>query len=78
MKLRNHVFFEDLEKYGYQYKENIIYPTYQKKKTFGNKTIRIDILLMNRTIYINKSSKITNKEKKYLKDLQEANLLEKE
>lgn len=78
MKIRKEVYLEKLEDYGYQYKENLFYPTYQKRRSFGNGTILLEILVYNRTIYINKSPHITEKNKRYLLDLIEDHLVEPE
>lgn len=78
MKIRKDVFLEKLEEYGYQYKENLFFPTYQKIRTFGNKTIIIEIFIHNRQIFIAKSSHITEKNKRFIQDLIDNHWIEKE
>lgn len=76
MKIRNNINLNILENYRYKYEENLLYPTY-KKVIRVNKTQRIiiEILEKNRTIFINKNSKIKRDHLKYLSDLRKGNLL---
>lgn len=76
MKLRRNVNFEVLEYFGYIYEPDLIYPTYTKRLSYSNKTIIIDILLLNRTIFINKSKYITKKNIQFISDLIKENLIE--
>lgn len=76
MKIRNNINLNILENYRYKYEENLLYPTY-KKVIRVNKTQRIiiEILEKDRTIFINKNSKIKRDHLKYLNDLRKDNLL---
>ncbi len=76
MKLSRLVNFEVLEYFGYHYEPNLIYPTYQKKVIYGNKVITIDVLLLDRTIFINKSKHITKRNIQFINDLIKENLVE--
>ena len=78
MKIRKDIRLDDLEQYGYRYSENTALPTYRKTKVFGNSLITIDILIANRTIYINKSDKITERNNLFIQDLIKANFIEKQ
>lgn len=77
MRIRKDIYLKELENYGYHYEENLFYPTYQKKRRYGNKTITIDILILNRKIFINKSDYITKKNINFVRDLIVNNLVEK-
>lgn len=76
MKIRNNINLNILENHRYKYEENLLYPTY-KKVIRVNKTQRIiiEILEKDRTIFINKNSKIKRDHLKYLNDLRKGNLL---
>ncbi len=76
MKLRRNINFEVLEYFGYTYEPNLIYPTYTKRISYSNKTITIDILLLNRMIFINKSKYITKRNVQFVSDLIKENLTE--
>lgn len=76
MKLSRLVNFEALEYFGYTYEPNLIYPTYTKKIPYGNKIITVDVLLLDRTIFINKSKNITKKNIHFINDLINENLVE--
>lgn len=76
MKLSRIANFDVLEYFGYHYEPNLIYPTYQKRVVYGNKVIIIDVLLLDRTIFINKSKHITKKNIKFINDLISENLVE--
>lgn len=77
MKIRKDIHLEKLEEFGYRYSENLAYPTYRKIRSFGNSAIVIDILILNRTIYINKSDRITERNINFISDLIRANIIEK-
>lgn len=76
MKIRSNINLSILENYNYRYEENLLYPTY-KKVIRVNKTQRIiiEILVKDRTIFINKNSKIKRNHLKYLNDLRNKNIL---
>lgn len=76
MKLSRIANFDVLEYFGYTYEPNLIYPTYTKRIQYSNKTIIIDVLLLDRTIFINKSSKITKNNIQFINDLIKENLVE--
>lgn len=69
MKIKRNVYLGDLERFGYEYQENLIYPTYKKVIRQGNYNIVIEILLLDRTIFINKNKKIKSNQLRYLEDL---------
>lgn len=77
MKIRKDIRLEELERFGYQYSENAALPTYRKTKVFGNSLITIDILIANKTIYINKNGRITERNNLFIQDLIRANFIEK-
>lgn len=76
MKFSRFVNIEVLEYFGYHYEPYLIYPTYQKILTYGNKTIIIDILINDRTVFINKSRHITKNNIHFINDLIKENLIE--
>lgn len=78
MKIKNHINLEQLQTYGYEYREHIAYPTYTKVRTFGSQIIIIEIVIQTRKIYINKSAYINQKNRKFIEDLIQDNLVEKE
>ncbi len=76
MKIRNNIDLIILENYRYKYEENLIFPTYKKViRVNKNQRIIIEILIKDRTIFINKNSKIKRDHLKYLNDLRKGNLL---
>lgn len=77
MKLRKNVHFDILEYFGYNYESYLLYPTYQKRVQYSNKTYIIDILIKDRTIFINKSKHITKRNILFINDLIKENLVEK-
>lgn len=78
MKLSRVVNFEVLEYFGYHYEPYLIFPTYQKVIPFGNRVITIDILIKDRTIFINKSKNITKRNMYFINDLIKENLVEED
>jgi len=78
MKIKKYISLEVLENFGYNYEPNLFFPTYQKIKRYGNSTIKIEIPIVNRTIFINKSKYITKRNINFIKDLVEHNLVDKE
>lgn len=76
MKIRKNIDLNILKNYRYKYEENLLYPTY-KKVIRINKTQRIviEILVEDRTIFINKNKKIKDNHLRYLNDLRMNNLL---
>lgn len=77
MKIRKTVELDKLKEYGYHYESNLCYPTYQKRIRYGNSMIVIEILEKDRTIFINRSTKITKRTIPFLRDLMTDNLIEK-
>lgn len=76
MKIRNNVDLDILKNYRYRYEENLLYPTYKKViRVTKTQRIVIEILVENRTIFINKNSKIKKDHLRYLNDLRVNNLL---
>lgn len=76
MKIRNNIDLIILENYRYKYEENLIFPTYKRViRVNKNQRIIIEILIKDRTIFINKNSKIKRDHLKYLNDLRKGNLL---
>ena len=75
MKIKKNINLKDLEKLGYNYQENLIYPTYKKIIKQNKSTIIIEILILDKTTYINKNKKITNTQLKYIEDLKYSNLI---
>lgn len=69
MKIKDDIELSTLEKYGYKYQENLLYPTYKKIIKKGKTTIKIEILVKNRQIFINKNKNIKLAQLKYLEDL---------
>ncbi len=69
MKIKKHVYLGDLERFGYKYEANLIYPTYKKTIKQGNSNIVIEILVLDRTIFVNKNKKIKSNHLRYLEDL---------
>lgn len=78
MKIRKHIPLNSLENFGYHYESNLFFPTYQKIKRYGNSIIKVEILISNRTIFINKSKNINKKNIKFIKDLINYNLVDSE
>lgn len=78
MKIKKYISLEVLENFGYNYEHNLFFPTYQKIKRYGNSTVKIEIPIMNRTIFINKSKYITKRNINFIKDLIDHNLVDKE
>lgn len=76
MKVRYNMNFSELEKLGYRYQLNLIFPTYRKVIYSGKCKIVIEILLLDRTIFINRSKVIKKENYRFLKDLRQANMLE--
>ena len=73
MKLNRIANFDVLEYFGYIYELNLIYPTYTKRIQYSNKTIIINVLLLDR----NKSRKIIKRNIQFINDLIKENLVEK-
>lgn len=78
MKIRKYISLDILENFGYRYESNLFFPTYQKIKRYGNASIKIEIPICNRIIYINKSKYITKKNIIFIKDLVNNNLIDYE
>lgn len=78
MKIRKSIPLENLKNFGYHYESNLFFPTYQKIKRYGNSTVKIEILIKNRTIFINKSNHITKKNINFIKYLINYNLVDNE
>lgn len=78
MKIRKSISLEILESFGYRYEPNLFFPTYQKIKRYGSSTVKIEILIKNRTIFINKNNHITKKNINFIKDLINYNLVDNE
>lgn len=76
MKIKKYVNLEELRKLGYRYEENLIYPTYRKVLKQGKGKVIIEILVLNREIFINKNSKIKKEQYRYINDLKRFDLLE--
>ncbi len=76
MKIRKGIWLDVLEFFGYNYEPYLLFPTYQKKIIYGNSVITIDILIKDRTIFINKSKHITKRNISFINDLIVANLVE--
>lgn len=76
MKIKKYVNLEELRKFGYRYEENLIYPTYRKVLKQGKGEVIIEILVLNREIFINKNSKIKKEQYRYINDLKRFDLLE--
>lgn len=77
MKIRENINLKVLEDYGYCYEENLVYPIYQKKTTYGNKIVTIDIFINDRTITINESKTINKSKTIFIYDLITCNMIEK-
>lgn len=78
MKIKKDIYLGELEKYRYKYQENLIYPTYKKIFKCGKINIIIEIVIQNRTIFINHNEKIKKSHLKYIEELKRANLIEQE
>lgn len=76
MRIKKSFDLSVLEEYRYHYEENLLYPTYKKVIIVGNGTIVIEIPILTREIYINRNRHITEKQKKYIQDLEKGELLE--
>lgn len=77
MKIRKDIHLDMLKEYGYQYENNLIYPSYQKIISYGNSAITIDIFIKDRVIAINKSKVINKKNINHIWDLVINDLIEK-
>lgn len=76
MKIRKNVDLDMLKNYRYKYEENLLYPTYKKVIRISKaQRIIIEILVEDRTVFINKNSKIKKDHLRYLNDLRMNNLL---
>ena len=69
MKIKDHVDLKRLEIYGYRYQENLIYPTYRKVIYRGNQRVVIEIVVMNRSIFVNRNALFSKIYLPFLKDL---------
>lgn len=69
MKIKKNICLDDLSRFGYKYQENLIYPTYKKAIRQGNSNIIIEILVLDRTIFVNKNKMIKSNHLRYLEDL---------
>lgn len=77
MRLRKGISLEKLEQFGYHYQENLIFPTYRKVIQSGRRKIIIEILVADRTIFINRRKVEFVRDGIYfLKDLELSNFLE--
>ena len=76
MKIRKNVDLDILESFGYHYEPYLLFPTYQKKIIYGNYVITVDVLIKDRTVFINKSSYITKRNIHYINDLISEHLIE--
>lgn len=77
MKIRKEIYLEDLEEYGYHYESNLAFPTYQKIIMYGYKVIKIEVLIHNRMVFINRSNHINEKNINFVRDLITNNLVER-
>lgn len=76
MKIRSNINLSILENYRYKYEKNLLYPTYKKViRVTKTQRIVIEILVENRTVFINKNKKIKDNHLRYLNDLRMDNLL---
>ena len=75
MKIRNDVDLSILERFGYKYQENLIYPTYRRFIKQYNTKIIIEILVLDRTFFLNRNKNIKSTQLKYLEDLRYNNLI---
>lgn len=78
MKIKSNIYLKELENFRYKYQENLIYPTYKKVFKCGKSNIIIEIVIQNRTIFINRNKKLKKSHLKYIEELKRANLIEKE
>lgn len=76
MRIKNNLYLKELEKFRYRYEENLIYPTYKKVIQRGANKVIIEILIQDRTIFVNRNKYIKKKHLKYIKDLINAKLIE--
>lgn len=76
MKLRKDIYLKQLEEYGYQYVDNLVYPSYQKRLTYGNKAVIIDIFVKDRMIAINGNRSINKRNDHFIRELKLANFIE--
>lgn len=77
MKIKDNIYLKELEKFRYKYQENLIYPTYRKVFKSGTSNIVVEILVLNRIIFVNKNKNIKKSHLKYIVELERANLIEK-
>lgn len=76
MKIKDTISLVELEKFGYRYQENLLFPTYRKVIQRGRSKIVIEILVMDRTVFINRNKNITKKGLYFFKDLITSKFLE--
>ncbi|MCI8445778.1 MAG: hypothetical protein HFG15_04985 [Bacilli bacterium] len=76
MKIRKDIYLKQLEIYGYQYVDNLVYPSYQKRLSYGNKVVIIDIFVKDRVIAINGNRSINKKNDHFIRELKLANFIE--
>lgn len=76
MKIRSDIDLKELENFNYHYEENLFFPSYKKRIKQGNSVVHIEILVLNRTIFVNQNVDILTKQQKYIQDLKKANLIE--
>ncbi len=69
MKIKDHVDLKKLEAYGYRYQENLLYPTYRKVVYLGRQKFVIEILVMNRVIFVNRCFAFSKSYLPFFKDL---------
>lgn len=76
MKIRKNIDLTQLEKFGYRYQENLIFPTYRKVVQSGKKKTIIEILVLDRTIFINRRKVHSADNFLLIRDLKLADFLE--
>lgn len=76
MKIRQNIDLDELEKFGYRYQENLIFPTYRKVIQCGKRKTIIEILVLDRTVFINRRKVHSSDNLLFIKDLKLANFLE--
>lgn len=76
MKIRKNIDLTQLEKFGYRYQENLIFPTYRKVIQSGKTKTIIEILVLDRTVFINRKQVPLGDNFSFIKDLKLSDFLE--
>ena len=77
LRIKDNIDLCELCKFNYRYESNLIFPTYKKVCKSGSSKVVIEILVLNRHIFINRNKNFQRKQLRFISDLILAKFVEK-